>query len=61
VSLLEEARLRYPEQTEVSLRLGKLLTELGRRDEARPYLENVVSKEPGSERAREASALLAGS
>jgi TolA-binding protein len=35
-----------------------LLVELGRIDEARPYLEEVMSKEPGSERARQAAALL---
>lgn len=60
VDLLEEARLRYPDRIDVALELGRVLAEVGRMDEARPYLEEVVSKEPGSERARQAAALLGG-
>jgi len=55
---LEDARLRYPEQTEATLRLGRLLVELDRAGEARPYLQEVIDKQPGSDRAREAAELL---
>jgi type IV pilus assembly protein PilF len=58
VELLEEAELHFPERPEAAFALGTLLTELGRTKEARPHLEKVISKEPGSERAREAAALL---
>ncbi len=58
VDLLEEAHLRFPERTEVTLQLGQLLLEVGRPNEARPYLQEVISKEPGSERAEEAAQLL---
>jgi Tfp pilus assembly protein PilF len=58
VDLLEEAHLKFPERTEVSLQLGQLLVELGRPNEARPYLQEVIAKEPGSERAHEAAQLL---
>ena len=60
VDLLEEARLKFPDRTDVAFELGRLLAEEGRADDARPYLEEVVAKEPGSERAREATALLGG-
>jgi Tfp pilus assembly protein PilF len=55
---LEDARIRYPEQTEAALRLGSLLIELDRADEAKPYLQEVIEKQPGSDRARQAAALL---
>jgi TolA-binding protein len=42
----------------VTLQLGQLLLELGRSEEARPYLQEVVAKEPGSNRAQEATQLL---
>ena len=58
LDLLEEAELRFPERPEAALALGRMLVELGRIDEARPYLEEVMAKEPGSERARQAAALL---
>jgi Tfp pilus assembly protein PilF len=58
VDLLEEAHLMFPERTEVTLQLGQLLVELDRADEARPYLQEVIAKVPGSERAEEASQLL---
>ncbi len=60
VDLLEEARLKFPDRTDVALALGRMLVEVGRTEEGRPYLEEVVAKEPGSERAREAEALLGG-
>jgi tetratricopeptide (TPR) repeat protein len=55
---LEDARIRYPERTEAALRLGSLLIDLDRADEARPYLREVIEKQPGSDRARQAAALL---
>lgn len=58
VDLLEEAHLKFPERTEVTLQLGQLLLELGRSDEARTYLQQVIAKEPGSDRAEEAAQLL---
>jgi tetratricopeptide (TPR) repeat protein len=58
VDLLEEAHLKFPERTEVTLQLGQLLLELGRSDEARHYLQEVIAKEPGSGRAEEAAQLL---
>lgn len=56
--LLEEAKLTFPEAIEVSLELGKVLTLMGRNDEARPYLEQVIADEPSSESAASARALL---
>jgi tetratricopeptide (TPR) repeat protein len=55
---LEDARLRYPEHTAATLRLGRLLVELGRPEEARPFLQEVIDKQPGSNRAKEAAELL---
>jgi tetratricopeptide (TPR) repeat protein len=56
--LLEEAMLNFPDEIEVSLELGKLLMLMGREDEARPYLEQVIADEPSSELADSARALL---
>jgi len=58
IVLLEEARLTFPEAIEVSFELGKVLTLLGRDDEARPYLEQVIADEPSSDAAASARALL---
>ncbi|HQL29446.1 MAG TPA: tetratricopeptide repeat protein [Thermoanaerobaculales bacterium] len=58
VELLEEAELRFPDRPEAAFALGRMLADLGRIEEARPYLEKVIAKEPGSERARQAAALL---
>jgi len=58
IGLLEEAELQFPERLEATFALGKLLAELGRTSEARPHLEKIIAKEPGSERARQAAALL---
>lgn len=57
-SILEEAKLYFPEELEVPLELGKLLTLMGRVDEARPYLEQVVSDAPDSDAAVTARTLL---
>ena len=56
--LLEEAKLYFPEAIEVSLELGKVLVLMGRDDEARPYLEQVIANEPASEFADTARTLL---
>jgi tetratricopeptide (TPR) repeat protein len=56
--LLEEAKLNFPEAIEVSLELGKVLILMGRDDEARPYLEQVITDEPASESAAAARTLL---
>jgi tetratricopeptide (TPR) repeat protein len=56
--LLEQAKLHFPERTEVSLELGKLLMLMGRDDEARPYLEQVIADQPSSEDAASAKTLL---
>ena len=58
VVLLEEAQLNFPENIEVSLELGKVLLLLGRDDEARPYLEQVIADDPNSEFATSAKNLL---
>ena len=58
IALLEEAKLTFPEAIEVSFELGKVLALLGRDDEARPYLEQVIADEPKSEAAASARALL---
>jgi len=57
-SLLEEARLNFPDRTEMSLEMGKLLVSQGRDDEARPYLERVIQDAPYSESAKTARSLL---
>jgi tetratricopeptide (TPR) repeat protein len=58
IVFLEEAMLNFPEEIEVSLELGKVLMLMGREEEARPYLEQVIADEPGSELADSARALL---
>jgi type IV pilus assembly protein PilF len=60
-SLLEEAMLNFPESTEVKLDLGKVLVLMGRGDEARPYLEQVIADAPNSDFARTAKSLLGSS
>jgi tetratricopeptide (TPR) repeat protein len=57
-ALLEEAKLEFPERIEVSLELGRVLTLMGRDDEARPYLEQVIADSPDSESADSARTLL---
>jgi Tfp pilus assembly protein PilF len=58
VELLEEAKLNFPEATEIAFELGKMLILLGRDDEARPYLEQVIADVPRSDAAASARALL---
>ena len=57
-ALLEQAMLKFPEAIEASLEMGKVLMLMGREDEARPYLEQVIADQPGSELADSARALL---
>jgi Tfp pilus assembly protein PilF len=57
-SLLEEARLNFPDRIEISFEMGKLLMLQGRDDEARPYLERVIEDAPDSESAETARSLL---
>ena len=58
LGLLEEARLKYPERLDGILAYGRLLIDVGRPDEARPYLEDVIASDPGSPLATEARMLL---
>jgi tetratricopeptide (TPR) repeat protein len=58
LGLLEEARFKYPERLDGILAYGRLLTDLGRSEEAEPYLEDVIASDPGSQLADEARALL---
>ncbi len=60
IDLLEEAELKFPDRLEASLALGKMLTTLGRADEAKAHLERVIRSYPGSEIAKEAEILLEG-
>jgi len=57
-SLLEEARLEFPDRYEASFELGKLLMLTGHESEARPHLERVIASDPYSETADTARALL---
>lgn len=60
IDYLEEAKLKFPERIEAPLRLGRLLDQIGRRAEARGYLEQVISADPGSAYAAEARRILEG-
>ncbi len=57
-NLLEEAKLYFPEELEISLELGELLILMGEEDEARPYLEQVIHDAPSSDAAARARTLL---
>jgi len=56
--LLVEAQLNFPERTDLSFELGKLLMIMGREDDARPHLERVVADAPSSDSAAMARSLL---
>lgn len=60
ISYLQEARLKFPERVEASLALGRLLVDLGRKDEAKQYLHEVIDGQPHSAAAREAQDMLEG-
>ena len=55
---LREAKLEFPDRTEIAFELGKLLLIMGDEEEARPYLEQVVSDSPDSNEAATARTLL---
>ena len=59
LGFLEEAHFKFPERLDGLLAYGRLLVDMGRKDEARPYLQDVVASDPGSHLAVEARALLA--
>ena len=59
LGLLEEAHFKFPERLDGILAYGRLLVHMGRMEEARPYLQDVVVSDPGSQLAAEARALLA--
>lgn len=58
ITLLEEATFKFPNRVQAPLALGRLLTYLGRKDEAEPYLRKVIADEPGSEFSNEARMIL---
>ena len=55
---LQEAKLEFPDRTEIAFEIGKLLMIMGDEEEARPYLEQVVSDAPDSTQAATARTLL---
>ncbi len=60
IDLLEEADLLFPERFEPALALGRLLMQIGRPEDAKPYLNKVILADPGSQSADEARSLLEG-
>lgn len=58
IDTLEQAHLKFPDRSEATFRLGKLLMNNGRKDEARKYLQEVAESDPGSKLAGEARKLL---
>jgi type IV pilus biogenesis/stability protein PilW len=58
IDTLEQAHLKFPDQAEATFRLGKLLFDAGRKDEARKYLQEVADSDPSSKLADEARKLL---
>lgn len=58
IDLLEELRVKAPDRMDAAFELGRMLTQLGRHEEARPHLEAVIAADPSSPLADEARALL---
>ena len=58
LAFLEEAKLEFPDRTEISFELGKLLMIMGDEEQARPYLEQVIADAPKSDQAATARTLL---
>ncbi len=58
VTTLETAHLRFPDRPEATLQLAKALILVGRKEDARGYLESLVKDAPDSSAAREARRLL---
>jgi len=60
VEILKEASLQFSGRLEAPLTLGRLLSQLGRWEEAEPYLQEVLGASPSSALGREAKAILEG-
>ncbi len=60
IRILEDAKLKFSGRLNAQLILGRLLSQLGRWDEAKPYLEEVLEASPSSNLGREARAILEG-
>ncbi len=58
LAILEEAKLEFPDSTEVAFEFGKLLMIMGDEEQARPYLEQVIADAPRSDEAAIARTLL---
>jgi len=58
IDILEEARLKFSGRLEATLALGSLLHQLGRSEEAKGYLNEVLAAAPSSKLGREAKAIL---
>lgn len=58
IRILEEAKVKFPDRIEAPFVLGRLLNQLGRREEAEPYLRYVLTASPSSDLGREAQAIL---
>ncbi len=58
IDLLEEARIKFPERLEAAVELGRLLLSVGRTDEGRLQLKEVVAKAPNTENAARARSML---
>jgi len=58
LDILQEARLKFSGRMEASLVLGRLLYQLGRSEEAKSYLEEVLTATPSSKLGLEAKAIL---
>jgi tetratricopeptide (TPR) repeat protein len=58
ISLFEDAMLQYPERKEANLGLGRLLVQLGREQEGREILEELISSDPETAVAGQARAIL---
>jgi len=58
IDLLEEARIKFPERLEAAVELGRLLLAVGRTDEGRLQLKEVVAKAPNTDNAARARSML---
>jgi putative PEP-CTERM system TPR-repeat lipoprotein len=58
LSILQEAHLAYPTQTEIAYHTAVALSDVGRGSEAMPILRRLLREHPNSEQADDAQALL---
>ena len=58
VDTLQDAILKFPDRQDIGLRLGQMLIRVGRSEEGRKYLEDVVRADPSSQAADEARRAL---